>query len=183
MCNRGRSDCTRQAISCAITYTPHSTRQYEGKLATLTAINSALKSENDTLRQQLDEAAAPRSNAEEELLELKAEFTTRLGQHEKKIQGLKVRVDKARIYETPPHKIDRDQDERDRLRAQLQAAAKGGTATEARLAEKDEYIASLRCEGESLSRKNGELEAAARKLRATLREVELERDKVGARSQ
>ena len=68
----------------------HRNRQYEGKLATLTAINSALKSENDTLRQQLDEATAPQSNAEEELLELKAEFTKRLGQHEKKIQGLKV---------------------------------------------------------------------------------------------
>ena len=70
-----------------------------------------------------------------------------------------------------------NQDERDRLRAQLQAAAKGGNATEARLVEKDEYIASLRAEGESLSRKNGELEAAARKLRSILREVELDRDK------
>ncbi len=124
----------------------------------MTAINSALKSENETLRHQLDEAAAPRSSAEEELIELKQEFTRRLGQHEKKISTLK--------------------EERDRLRSQLQAAAKGGTASEARLVEKDEYIASLRSEGEALSRKNGELEAAARKLRASLRDVELERDKV-----
>lgn len=34
-------------------------KSYEGKLATLTAINSALQSENEDLRRQLKQAAAP----------------------------------------------------------------------------------------------------------------------------
>ena len=34
-------------------------KSYEGKLATLTAINSALQSENGDLRRRLEEAAAP----------------------------------------------------------------------------------------------------------------------------
>ncbi len=34
-------------------------KSYEGKLATLTAINSALQSENGDLRRQLEEAAVP----------------------------------------------------------------------------------------------------------------------------
>ena len=38
---------------------PCRVKSYEGKLATLTAINSALQSENGELRQQLDAAAAP----------------------------------------------------------------------------------------------------------------------------
>ena len=38
---------------------PCRVKSYEGKLATLTAINSALQSENGELRQQLDAAATP----------------------------------------------------------------------------------------------------------------------------
>ena len=38
---------------------PCRVKSYEGKLATLTAINSALQSENEDLRRQLKAAAAP----------------------------------------------------------------------------------------------------------------------------
>lgn len=40
------------------------------------------------------------------------------------------------------------QEDKERLRAQLALASRGGSATEARLAEKEEYIASLQAEGE-----------------------------------
>lgn len=41
----------------------------------------------------------------------------------------------------------RVQEEKERLRAQLALASRGGSASEARLAEKEEYIASLQAEG------------------------------------
>ena len=41
----------------------------------------------------------------------------------------------------------------------------------------------LQAEGEKLSRRNGELEATARRLRGSLRETETERDRLLGRSQ
>jgi regulator of replication initiation timing len=64
--------------------------KYERKLATLTAMNSALESENEELREQLAEAAG--NDAEEELAELQEEFGRRLGQADKTIASLRVRV-------------------------------------------------------------------------------------------
>jgi hypothetical protein len=58
------------------------------------------------------------------------------------------------------------QDDKARLQAQLSQAAAGGSASEARLADLTASIEQLREEGESLSRKAGEQEAALRKVRA-----------------
>jgi hypothetical protein len=41
----------------------------------------------------------------------------------------------------------------------------------------------VQAEGEALSRKNGELEATVRKLRSSLRDAELERDRLSTRVQ
>lgn len=38
-------------------------KSYEGKLAALNAVNSALQKENDQLRAELDEASAPKTDA------------------------------------------------------------------------------------------------------------------------
>ena len=43
------------------------TKSFEGKLATLTAINSALQTENDKLRKQLAEAEAPKTKGDAEV--------------------------------------------------------------------------------------------------------------------
>lgn len=61
--------------------------KYERQLATLTAMNSALQSENEELR-ALGESA---NDAEEELAELQEEFGRRLGQADKSIADLRVR--------------------------------------------------------------------------------------------
>lgn len=66
------------------------TKQLEGKLATLTVINSALQNENETLRQQLESAKAPSSTTDAELRELQEEFTRRLATADKTITSLKV---------------------------------------------------------------------------------------------
>ncbi|GAB4819793.1 hypothetical protein N2152v2_006839 [Parachlorella kessleri] len=137
------------------------TKSFEGKLATLTAINSALQTENDKLRKQLAEAEAPKTKGDAEVAELKEEFARRLGAADRQIAQL--------------------QDDKDRLRQQLQLASQGGTASEARIHEKEEHIKSLQREGEKLSRRNGELEATTRKLRAQLRDAESERDRLAGR--
>lgn len=64
-------------------------RFYEGKLATLTIINGALQTENEELRERIAAADEPTSNAEEELQDLKEEFTRRLGAAQKTISDLK----------------------------------------------------------------------------------------------
>ena len=131
---------------------------YEGKLATLTAINSALQAENEKLRDTLEQSRIPSTATEAEISELQEEFSRRLAVAER--QALAA------------------QDEREEMRAQLRAAAQGGSVNEAKLKEKDEYIEALHQEGEKLSKRNGELEAAARRTRAQLRDVEAERDRL-----
>jgi hypothetical protein len=131
---------------------------YEGKLATLSAINSALQAENQQLRNTLEESQTPSTATEAEVSELQEEFSRRLAVAERQVIAA--------------------QDERDHMRAQLRSAAQGGSVNEAKLKEKDDYIAALQREGESLSKKNAELEAAARRVRAQLRDVEAERDRL-----
>mmetsp|Transcript_18990 Transcript_18990/g.52955 ORF Transcript_18990/g.52955 Transcript_18990/m.52955 type:complete len:620 (+) Transcript_18990:307-2166(+) len=138
-------------------------KQYEGKLATLTAINGMLQSENDKLREDLEIAQNPTTDAEEELAELKEEFAERLGEADAQVAKYK--------------------DECQKLRAQLRMADKGGSASSAKLAEKDQMISTLRSEGESLSRNIGELEAQVRKLRSAERESEAERERLMGRVQ
>lgn len=99
-------------------------------------------------------------HAEAELQELTEEFTRRLAVAERQASAAL--------------------EERDNARAQLRAAAQGGSVTEAKLKEKDDYIEALHQEGERLSKKNGELETSARRGRAQLRDVEAERDRLAA---
>ena len=65
-------------------------KQLEGKLATLTIINGALQNENETLREEVASARAPRSANDAELHELQEEFTRRLATADRTIAGLKV---------------------------------------------------------------------------------------------
>ncbi|KAL4518019.1 hypothetical protein Ndes2526A_g02383 [Nannochloris sp. 'desiccata'] len=131
---------------------------YEGKLATLAAINSALQAENEKLRNTLEESQTPSTATEAEISELQEEFSRRLAVAERQATAA--------------------QDERDDMRAQLRSATRGGSVNEAKLKEKDDYIAALQKEGERLSKKNGELEAAARRVRAQLRDLEADRDRL-----
>ena len=69
---------------------PRRLKSLEGKLATLTAINSALQSESATLRGRAEEAAAPSSATEAEVAELTEEFGRRLGAADRQIAQLQV---------------------------------------------------------------------------------------------
>ncbi|GAX84327.1 hypothetical protein CEUSTIGMA_g11749.t1 [Chlamydomonas eustigma] len=134
------------------------TKQYEGKIAALNAINSALQKENDKLREEVAKGGAGDGDAEEELEELKEEFQARLGAADRTIETLR--------------------EEKSRLQQALQQVNVGSSASEARLAEMQETIESLRQEGETLAKKNGEQEAQIRKLRSGSRELESERDRL-----
>lgn len=136
-------------------------RQYEGKLATLTVINGALQTENDDLRAELESAREPTTDAEMELLELREEFARRIATADKTNAALKDKIEA--------------------IKAQAAAASQGGSVSHARLQERESYIISLQAEGEGLARKNGELEATARKLRSALREAEQESERQQAR--
>lgn len=54
-------------------------KAYEGKIATLTIIHKAVQKENETLRTDPKHAQQPGGVTEEEVLELKEEFSIRLG--------------------------------------------------------------------------------------------------------
>lgn len=69
---------------------PRRLKSLEGNLETLTAINSALQSENATLRGRVEEAAAPSSATEAEVAELTEEFGRRLGAADRQIALLQV---------------------------------------------------------------------------------------------
>ncbi|EIE21880.1 hypothetical protein COCSUDRAFT_47970 [Coccomyxa subellipsoidea C-169] len=140
---------------------PDKTKQWEGKLATLTVINGALQNENETLRQELAHSRTPSSTTECELRELQEEFTRRLATADRTITSLK--------------------EKNEALRSAASAASKGGSVNEARLQDRENYISSLQAEGETLARKNGELEATVRKLRTSTRQLETERDRTAGR--
>lgn len=63
----------------------------ERKVASLTALNGVLRSENADLRQRLAEADNGRGEEDEELADLQAEFATRIGQADKQLAELRVR--------------------------------------------------------------------------------------------
>lgn len=67
-------------------------KQYEGKLATLSVFNNALQKENTQLRNELEECRAPQSATDQEVLELKQEFTRRMATADKDIARLKVHL-------------------------------------------------------------------------------------------
>ena len=63
-------------------------KAYESKIATLTIIHGAVKKENETLRTELKQAGQPGGVTEEEVLELKEEFSRRLGAADQTIARL-----------------------------------------------------------------------------------------------
>lgn len=65
-------------------------KQYEGKLATLSVFNDALQKENTKLREELEDAQTPRTATDEEVLELKQEFSRRMAAADKDLSRLKV---------------------------------------------------------------------------------------------
>ncbi|MEW5302309.1 MAG: hypothetical protein WDW36_005109 [Sanguina aurantia] len=136
-------------------------KQYESKLAALTIINSALQKENGKIKRDLARSAAPPTDAEEEIQELQEEFAVRLASADRTAEGL--RAEKAS------------------LSLQLQHFAAGSASSESKLAELTATVDSLREEGEALSKKNGELEAAVRRSRASTRDLEADREKLTAR--
>jgi hypothetical protein len=66
--------------------------QMQKKLASLAAVNSALHSENESLRQRVEELEDEKDSEEEEVSELQGEFARRIGQADKQIAELRVRV-------------------------------------------------------------------------------------------
>lgn len=79
-------------------------KAYESKIATLTIIHAAVQKENDTLRSDLKQAQQPGGVTEEEVLELKEEFSRRLGTADQTIvrlqaskSGMQYRHCKAKV--------------------------------------------------------------------------------------
>lgn len=70
-------------------------KAYESKIATLTIIHGAVQKENEKLRNELKQAQQPASLAEEELLELKEEFSRRLGSADQTIARLQANTKDA----------------------------------------------------------------------------------------
>ena len=64
-------------------------KQYEGKLATLSVFNDALQKENTQLRDALEDSSVPTAATDQEVLELKQEFTRRMAAADKDISRLK----------------------------------------------------------------------------------------------
>lgn len=63
-------------------------KAYESKIATLTIIQGAVQKENETLRAELKQAEQPGDVTGEEVLQLKDEFTRRLGAADQTIARL-----------------------------------------------------------------------------------------------
>jgi TATA element modulatory factor len=121
------------------------------RVATLQAVNSTLKSENEHLRAQLSIASSGAPATDQEIAELTEEFSRRLGAADKTIAAL--------------------QNEKEDLRHQFKACS----SLESLLKEKELYIQSLYEEGGKLSIENSKLETIIKQLRAQL--VELESNK------
>jgi regulator of replication initiation timing len=68
-----------------------SMEQLERKLASLSAINSALHAENENLRQRVEEMEYEKDSDDEQMVcELQAEFARRIGQADKQMAELRV---------------------------------------------------------------------------------------------
>ena len=100
---------------------PHPCRvkQYEGKLATLSVFNDALQKENQQLRDAVEQNGAPVSATDQEVAELKQEFSKRMAAQQKEVSRLKAKLEEAR------------------------ASGQGGTSAQARLRDREGYITSL----------------------------------------
>lgn len=138
-------------------------KAYESKLATLNIIHSAVQKENEELRTELEQAQPPGGATDEDLVELKEEFSRRLGSADQTIARL--------------------QDEKERLRAQIAAASQSSTANSSQLVAKHTFIASLQEEGLSLAKRNDELEVSVRSLRAATRDSEIKHQSMTRRVQ
>lgn len=68
-----------------------SMEQLERKLASLSAMNSALRAENEHLRQRVEELEYEKDSDDEQMVnELQAEFARRIGQADKQMAELRV---------------------------------------------------------------------------------------------
>ncbi|DBA77123.1 hypothetical protein WJX77_012006 [Trebouxia sp. C0004] len=133
-------------------------KAYESKLATLNIIHSAVKKENEELRVELEQAQPPGGATDEDLAELKEEFSRRLGSADQTIACL--------------------QDEKERLKTQVAAASQNSTANSSQLVDKYTFIATLQEEGLSLAKRNDELKVSVRSLRAMTRDSEAEHQRM-----
>lgn len=134
-------------------------RVYDGKIGTLTAINDALRRENEQIRLEFHKGSptAPQA-AHTDVEELTEEFSRRLGAADRTIAQL--------------------QNERGLLQEKLKHHLEGGSVTEARLQEKEQYIIEVLAEGEKLSKKVASLEALSSQLDGKLKASEQENEKL-----
>eukprot|EP00798_Chlamydomonas_sp_ICE-L_P022814 gene22814-29985_t len=145
-------------------------KQYESKLAALNAINSALQKENEKAKNDLAKAA----NADSSYAGSGTPCT---------VAGVRI-GDQGFGYGVGTRTVAaflREQDEKARLLTKLSESTAGGASSGVKISNLENAIASLKKEGDTLSRKNGELEGASRKLRSTNRDLEVENEKLSAR--
>lgn len=126
-------------------------RLHHHRLATLQAINSTLKSENEHLRAHFSIASSG-VPTDQEIAELTEEFSRRLGAADKTIAAL--------------------QDEKEDLRQQFKTCS----SLESTLKEKEDYIQSLYEEGGKLSIENSKLETTIKQLKAQLADLEANKE-------
>ena len=125
-------------------------KQYEGKLATLSVFNDALQKENTQLRDALEDSNVPRSATDQEVLELKQEFTRRMAAADKDISRLKAAISSKLIADKFANAAwpcmtccCSLQEKNEQLRNKLNAVNQGGSSTQARLRDRENYITSL----------------------------------------
>ncbi|GMH35469.1 hypothetical protein BSKO_03337 [Bryopsis sp. KO-2023] len=136
-------------------------KQYEVRLATITTINNALQSENEELRERLDQAEAPKTVAEEELNELREEFARRLGALDRNVAELKT--------------------ERENLRFQLEEESEKTGQAEGSLAAKENEVKKLRGEVKKLTEAKNSFNSTAKKAKSAKHELEGEKEALAAR--
>ncbi|GAQ81518.1 hypothetical protein KFL_000820260 [Klebsormidium nitens] len=132
----------------------HAAKQAQTRTNELAEMGTA----NDNLRAELEDVKRKKTD-ESDLEALRAEYQHRLGTAERKVYALTK--------------------ERDMLRRE--SSRKSDTST--LLKEKDEIIKQVMAEGEELSKKQAAVEGQMRKLRGTIRELEVERDRLVSRLQ
>ena len=135
-------------------------KQLEKKVATLNILNSALKAENDELKDRIASqgASGPAPDAAE-LEELKEEFAERLASMENKLLGVT--------------------DDRDGLKFALRDKEDECSRLMGKIEDKEQTIAELQEEGENLARRIGGLEATTKKLRSDHRDEVAEKNRLG----
>ena len=84
----GLKPCSHSLLLCGSVKLVCRIKAYESKIATLAIIHGAVQKENETLRTDLKQAQRAGGITEEEVLELKEEFSRRLGTADQTISRL-----------------------------------------------------------------------------------------------